>query len=365
MAHVVYLHIGAPKTGTTYVQDRLRHNRAALAKHGVHVPLGMTNSMYEAAIDLLQVGETGQREKARGEWNSLVARVRRCSGTVVVSQEILAAANRAQIERVLAGLGQAEVHIVYSARDLARQIPAAWQEGIKHQDVRSFEQFLTAVQGSHRERSPMWFWRVQALPEVLSRWSHDLPPSRVHLVTVPATGAPRDELWQRYSAAVGIDPVWAPEPPVRENVSLGIAEAALMRRVNQRLRASGELDRASYVRLVRELLVQETLAQRPNVPRATLPRRAHNWVAEVTEEWIRWVEDAGIDVVGKLEDLRPVWPKDDLPRPNPDRPGSAAVLDVALDAIELFLREAASAKREPLVDQARRVARFARRLVHR
>ncbi len=38
MSRVVHLHIGAPKTGTTYLQDRLRLNTASLARHGVTVP---------------------------------------------------------------------------------------------------------------------------------------------------------------------------------------------------------------------------------------------------------------------------------------------------------------------------------------
>jgi hypothetical protein len=38
MTRVVHLHIGAPKTGTTYLQDRLRLNVAALGRHGVTVP---------------------------------------------------------------------------------------------------------------------------------------------------------------------------------------------------------------------------------------------------------------------------------------------------------------------------------------
>ncbi len=364
MARVVYLHIGAPKTGTTYVQDRLRHSRAALATHGVHIPYGMTDSMFEAAIDLLDERPSGQ--DARGEWDSLMARVKRCDDTVVVSQEILAAATREQVDRALHGLRGAEVHVVYTARDLARQIPAAWQEGLKHQDERSFATFLKAVRVAPRADSPMRFWRVQSLPDVLTRWSRDLTPWRVHLVTVPAdASAPRDELWQRFSKALGIDPAWAPEQTVRENVSLGVAEAALVRRVNKRLRAAGGLDREQHVRLVRELVVRQTLAHRPNVPRATLPLDAYDWVEEVTEEWIQWVEGTGIHVVGDLRDLRPVRPPGDAPPADPDRPATEAVLDAALDVIEVLLREAASTRREPLVDQARKLARFARRVRHR
>ena len=32
----VYVHIGAPKTGTSYVQDRLALNTRSLGSHGVH-----------------------------------------------------------------------------------------------------------------------------------------------------------------------------------------------------------------------------------------------------------------------------------------------------------------------------------------
>ena len=34
MSRTVYLHIGAPKTGTSYLQDRLRLNKAELRRHG-------------------------------------------------------------------------------------------------------------------------------------------------------------------------------------------------------------------------------------------------------------------------------------------------------------------------------------------
>ena len=50
----------------------------------------------------------------------------------------------------MAGLVGSEVHLVYSARDLARQIPAEWQEGVKHQRKVGFDAFLNQVQGAKR-----------------------------------------------------------------------------------------------------------------------------------------------------------------------------------------------------------------------
>jgi hypothetical protein len=361
MARVVYLHIGAPKTGTTYVQDRLWRNRSELASHHVHFPAGASGSMFEAAIDLLDMSWGGQREAARGEWDALTARVRRASGHVIVSHEILAAAKPSQVKRALAAFGDAELHLVYSARDLARQVPAEWQEGIKHRRGKSFKRFVRDVQEAPRRSSRMWFWRVQSLPDVLGRWSSNIAPDHVHLVTVPHDAA-RDELWHRYCRAFAIDPAWATADSPRENVSIGIAEATLIRKLNRRLRANDSLEHAAYRRLVRELAVHRTLAQRDQMTLATLPPDAYDWADEVSEEWIEWVEGSGIDVIGDVEDLRPRRPAaGDGPWRNPDRPKRQEMVDAAIDVIEALLVEA-SAETPGLVAQSKTLARVARRL---
>lgn len=360
MARVVYLHVGAPRTGTTYLQDRLHRNRRELAKQRVHFPAGPSGSMFGAAIDLLDMSWGGQRERARGEWDDLTARVRRASGTAIVSNHVLAGAKPAQVKRAMSALESAEVHLVYSARDLARQVPAEWQEGIKHQRGKTFQKFLEEVQADPRRGSQQWFWRVQGLPDVLGRWSRNLSPEHVHLVTVPQADAPRDDLWQRYCRAFALDPAWLPEDSPLENVSLGAAEATLVRLLNRRLRRSDSLENAAYRRLVRELVVHQTLTQREGTTRATLPPSAYSWAEDVAEEWIEWAEGAGIDVIGDLGDLRPAKPSVDQ-WADPDRPRPAQMLDAALDAMEALLVEA-SAQPEPLLEQTRKIARAARRL---
>lgn len=360
MSRVVYLHVGAPKTGTTYLQDRLALNKASLARHGVHYPLGMQASHFRPALDLLQMPWGGIHLEVDGEWDSLMGRVRRQSGNVIVSHEILAAAKPAQVRRAMAALEDAEVHLVYSARDLARQIPAEWQEGVKHQRRRGFARFLTTVQSERRTKANLWFWRVQSLPDVLSRWSRGLPPERVHLVTVPQAGAPRDLLWTRYCRAFGIDPAWAPEESERQNVSIGAAETTLVRKLNRRLKRAG-LPSEDYRLLVRELVVHQTLAQRPNMNKVTLPPTAFPWAEEVAEEWIEWVVGSGIDVVGDVQDLRPVRPDPDAVWADPDRPRRPEMVDAALDAMVALALEAA--KRPDPNDQiTAKIGRAARRL---
>ncbi len=360
MSRVVYLHVGAPKTGTTYLQDRLALNRSALAQHDVHYPLGLHASQFRPALDLIDMPWGGQREDVRGEWESLMGRVRRHHGTVIVSHEILAGAKPAQVRRAMADLEGSELHLVYSARDLARQIPAEWQEGVKHQRSRSFARFLTQVQDADRSRSKMWFWQVQGLPDVLGRWSVGLRPDHVHLVTVPQAGAPRDLLWQRYCQAFGIESSWAPDESEAVNVSIGAAEAALLRKLNRRLKRAG-LSSDDYRRLVRQIMVHETLAHRERMVKATLPPAAYPWATEVAEEWIDWVVGSGIDVVGDVQDLRPAAPPEDAKWENPDQPRRAQMVEAALDALVAVTLEAAR-RPDPEEQVTAKIGRVARRL---
>jgi len=361
MSRVVYLHVGAPKTGTTYLQDRLALNKAALARHRVHYPIALQASHFRPALDILQMPWGGLQHHVAGEWDGLMARVRRLDGTVVVSHEILAAATPEQVERAMAGLAGSEVHLVYSARDLARQIPAEWQEGVKHQRRISYRAFLKQVRTSDRTGPERWFWRVQSLPDVLDRWTAGLPPERVHLVTVPQSGAPRELLWHRYCAAFGIDPAWAPRQSDRQNASIGAAETLLLRMLNRRLRKAG-LSSEDYRRLVRELVVHQTMAERPDMTRVVLPPRALTWADEVAGEWIEYVRRSGIHVVGDLEDLRPVGdPSGRRVTANPDRPRRAEMVDAALDAMVALALEAA-ARPDPEEQLGARLTRAARRL---
>jgi hypothetical protein len=360
MSRVVFLHVGAPKTGTTYLQDRLRKNRAELAKHGIHYRLGVYASHFNAALDLLDEPWVGRHGDVEGQWDALVRRVRHRDGTAIIDHEILAAATHDKVRRAKDDLGDSEIHIVYSARDLARQIPAAWQEAVKHGSKRSFKRFAKLVVDKAETPSASWFWRVQSLTDVLNRWSEGLPPARVHLVTVPQPGAPNDLLWRRFCQVFGIDPAWAPKDSSRRNPSIGVAETEMVRRLNARLNSS-VIDPATREFLVKELLVHRTLAVRENTGKQTLPEHLYPWAEEITERWIEWVHGSGIDVVGDVDELRPVPARHAEAGASPDRDRVRAMLDAALDALAAMTEEA-SRRPAPEDHLTAKVGRAARRL---
>jgi hypothetical protein len=332
------LHVGTPKTGTSYLQDVLFRNQRALRRAGILYPADRFDRQFLAALDLMQLPWGGLEAEAHGSWDRMADQVREWSGTAIISHEILATASRAQVARALSSLGHpdTEVHVVLSVRDLVRQIPAEWQENVKHRRGFSFHQFLETIQDPKREKPvAAWFWGVQEIPDILNRWAADLPPERIHLVTVPAPGGPPDLLWERFCEAFGLTGLDLDREGERTNPSLGAPETALLRRIN--LKANRAVPPARYRPLVRELLAHQTLSRRTGSPRLTLPPDVHPWAQKVAGTWIDEIKSRGYAVIGDLGDL--VGPEATHPYADPDHPEESQVADAAVDAIRALLVE--------------------------
>ena len=224
---------------------------------------------FRAALDLLDQDWGGAPGHAKGAWDAMVRRVDRADGNVVISHEILAGAKPDKIAKALNDLAGNEVHVVYSARDLGRQLPAAWQESIKQGRKWPFRRFLDQV-----ERGQTWFFNAFDLPARAGRVGRQAP-ARAASTWSPCPhdrGPNGDELWLRFCRAFGIDPAWAPLDSERDNRSLGIAETSLLRKLNRRLELGVWRDPV-YDALIRELLAQEVLVARDAVPVRLPPDR--------------------------------------------------------------------------------------------
>ncbi|WP_432477803.1 hypothetical protein [Nocardioides sp. GXQ0305] len=340
MSRRVLLHVGTPKTGTSHLQDVLFRNRGRLLEHGVLYRADRFDAHFLAALDLLQLRWGGLEEECVGEWDKLASGVRDHSGTSIISHEILATASHAQATRALESLGHpgTEVHLVLSVRDLVRQIPAEWQENVKHRRELGFGEFLRQLRDPSRSQGVApWFWGVQEVPDILDRWARELPPERVHLVTVPPPGGAPDVLWQRFSRTFGLDGLDLDLAAERANPSLGVPETALLRRLNAR--ANKVVPPPVYRPLVRELLAHQTLSQRVASPRLTLPPDVHEWAEALEESWVATLRERGYDVVGDLDELTGAPAVTADAYVDPDHPDEAQVADAALDAITALVVE--------------------------
>ena len=356
----VYLHIGAPKTGTTYLQEVLWSSREALRANGVLYPGGRHDAHFFATQDLRELKWHGHVDPAVvGAWDRIVDQVRAWPGASVISHEMLASAAPQHIERAMRSLRGIEVHIVLTTRDLARQVPAVWQEDIKNCGRLTYAEFTRSLQGLDDTVNPFFaktFWSYQDLPTVLRNWGETLPPEQVHVVTVPR-GAARDELWHRFTGIVGIDPVRCPATAEVKNPSMGVVETNLVRRVNETL--VPEFDWPTYQNLVKNFLAVDVLAGRPGSVSLRLPAADRGWISQRAKEMVQAIRDAGYQVVGDLDDLVPTWRANEPEPRDPDSVSDSELLDAAVYALNDALRKvaeeraAAEADRRALMESLR------------
>ena len=76
MSKKVYLHVGTPKTGTSYLQHVLFHNRRLLRLKGISYPADRFDAHFLAALDLMRMPWGGLEAQAIGSWDRLAADVR-------------------------------------------------------------------------------------------------------------------------------------------------------------------------------------------------------------------------------------------------------------------------------------------------
>lgn len=302
MAQRVFLHIGAPKAGSTYVQSLLWANRAALSDDGLLVP---GRALFDHTLASIAVrgnhDEPELRRRAADTWERLVNRARGADGDVVLSNEWYCWADADRARLAVEAFAPAEVHLVFTARPIAQQVPAAWQETLKVGLAHSMEEFVDRLD----DAGERWSWSTLDPAESLVRWAEYTEPARVHLVTLPPRSADRTVLWQRTCRVLGVDPDGYDTSTARANASVGVESAALLQRIGPDLRESIVTEDSTWVdqyRWIRSHLAHDLLVPRGGHPIAVsqavadrLRARAAQSVAVLTEQ--------GFDVVGSLDDL--------------------------------------------------------------
>src|SRR5262249_11599741 len=224
---------GPPKTGTSFLQAAWFRHRSEMAAQGVLYPGDDPMDQFRAsAIVLHKERVTDRMPPAHlSAWNRLSTAVRDWDGDAVLSSEHYALAGPHRARAILDEVAELadEVHLLVTARDLARQVPAAWQQSVKQGNDETFDEYWRAL-ASDPSRG---FWHAQDLPPMLDRWTSTITPEHVHLVVHGASGSARDLLWQRVCQVTGVDPEIL-TPVKRTNESLGVVQIEFLRRVNAR-----------------------------------------------------------------------------------------------------------------------------------
>jgi hypothetical protein len=329
----VILHIGEPKTGTTFLQQVMWRNRAELAAQGVVLPGHHPQDHYRATQDLRGIEKRPDDPAASwtGEWEILAGQARQAHRVAVISHELFSAVDAQQADHAVRSLLPAEVHVVLTVRDIATLLPAEWQETVKHRNTRDWEDWLADVidrESVDADRRQWWFWRVHDTLEILRLWSHLLPPEQVHVLVIPPRGSANDVLWERFATLLGVDPASVDLTRARPNSSLGLPEIAFLRQLNEAMPA--EVPDWFYMWNVKETLAHRALAARPRSTRLVLPAGRDAWARSSAQAVAAALGESRYDVMGDLDDLLPAPPAEAPASPSDQPP--EAVLDVAVHA---------------------------------
>ena len=358
MVERVFVHIGLPKTATSYLQTILWSSRDELRSRGVVVPGAERRDHLWASRT---VREERHQERApehhRTAWARLCDELAEATGTGLLSHEFFAAASAAQARAMVAALPTDEVHVVVTAREPLGLFTASWQESLKNGSTTPMADY---GRGESRRSTAIWNWRTLDLRLVLERWSQAVPPERIHVLVLDP-GAARDDVWHRFAGIVGFAPAGIDLSESFPNTSMGVAEAETLRRVNDSLEGFGSaFDRGVWIRTFRadERLVPldgDRFWPEPDQV-GDCRRRA--------DAAIEHLASAPYDVVGEVEHLR--VPAELEPRRSTTSVTEAEVAAVAVDLVATMLgdvrRLRRAARRHPVRDRWRsRLRRLLRR----
>jgi hypothetical protein len=336
----VYLHIGAMKTGTTFIQKVLVDNEPQLAGAGYLFPGETWVDQVRAAQDVADAvpNDPVIREGTRGAWQSLATRMLEHDGAgSIVSMEFLSHAGPEGARAAVTSLHPADVHVVLTVRDASSTIPAQWQTAVRNGNTVPWPDFRRRVRragGLRARRVPgadrvaVLYRRTQDTERILGAWGPQVPASRLHVVTVPPSGGDPTLLWRRFAGVIGIDPGLG-ELTERANESLGYASTELMRRVNVAL---GPVLPSQYNPTLREHLAMRILSARSSKEgRPLLDGRTYDFALRWNQRARDAIVSTGAQLAGDLDDLpvdatarRDKLVDDQAPEPSPSELLAAA-----------------------------------------
>lgn len=341
-----FLHIGLPKTATTYLQTILWGQRDAVAAQGLVLP-GRERRDHLWVSRVVREGSKPRPDREHEALERVLADVRTTQGDVLVSHEFFAAASPAQASAFVAALaeGGREVHVLVTAREPLGLFTASWQESLKN---RSTTPMADYGRSESTDPQTIWDWRTLDLGLVVERWLEAVPAERLHVLPLDRT-ADREEIWRRFAGVVGLDPAAVDVTGSFPNESMGVVEAELLRRVNAHLGDfRSAFDRGVWIRT---FLADERLVTRGGEKFWPYPDQVED-CRRRGERAVALLAERAVDVVGDPRWLLVPAPEAIEQRRTPDSVSDAEVADAAAEVIAGLLGDVRALKAQPSAETA-------------
>lgn len=325
----IYLHVGMPKTGTTYLQATFEKSREQLLRHGVELLPPTRDEAYWLSLSVLErLHADRDPAEAFASWDDFVAAASASrSPRLLVSEELLGGASPEQLHRLVGAVSEREAHVVLTVRGLAQLLPSTWQQRIQQGSrAPALEDFVDRIVARRGRLADKW-WRERGVQSVVERWAAEVPPSRVHVVVVPRQRSAGSSLLDRFCEVVDVPAGELVTDHGDSNPALGRAQAELLRLVKEQVPRE-LMDRHGYVPVGKWWLAHRHLAPQGGTP-PRMPVRFRDWCEAEARSTIAFLRASGVDLVGDVDDLLP----DDVDFDDAAAPTETELLAAAVQAL--------------------------------
>jgi hypothetical protein len=297
----LFLHLGPPKTGTTFVQGLLGDNAMSLRQQQILVSVNQADH-HNAANELLATTGPRGRRIPIGALDKLGHAITGFHGDAVFSSERYSLLQAPEARRFQEAFATRQLHAVFTVRDPAALLPGRWQERIKNGGVESWSEFCQRV-----ATQPGFLRAMIRILAPLEAWTDVLPADRIHIVTVPGAGADDTLLLKRFCHVIGADiQGLTTADGTHANQSMDLVGTELVRRLN--IEHGSELSPYARHSEIKTFLAEEVLAERPQASKPKVTLEAFHAARAQTEELTRLIREGGYRIIGDLADLTATRP---------------------------------------------------------
>jgi hypothetical protein len=297
------LHIGAPKTGTTSLQQSAARSRARLRDGGVMYPGRYENHRRFARSLLGYPKEPWLAERAPAHWSTgiLEQLVNNERDYALVSSEAFSTAGARDVARVRAAFTM-PTHVVLTLRSLPGMLLSTWQQCVKNGESEPFGAWLNRA---FRDLPMLHMPGADVFDKsdgtnLVGRWADAFGPENMTVVVLDPTD--RDHVFRVFEDLLGqrrgtLERVTA-------NSGMSAVETEFFRQAAERIfQETGSRARRGLFHGGAVNTVISGRPRRTDEPSLRVPERVIRRAATVAVRIGEQIESAGVHVVGDLSDL--------------------------------------------------------------
>ncbi len=302
MAEKLILHAGFHKSGTTALQRAFAANAELLSSYGIFYPPSSRQAHHRAAWGLTSRvwgwRNNGGKEISSAQWKSLVRRIKRAKGTVLISSEFFTEAKPQHIEQIREDLRNIPIEIVFTSRPFIKILASSYQQFLKYGVRARYDKWLDEMFHKHDvSKVTPTFWRRSQVDDVVNSWVEVFGAENVTVILADES-QPRF-IFDEFERILGVPAGSLPLPEDGANRSMTLEESHLLFLIN------GLYDRSygwdEYRAMIRDGYVRflsDKTKPRSGAKKLPTPEWAAKEAAALTQRHLTRLREMGISVRG-------------------------------------------------------------------